>query len=78
MAARKRVAAAALKNGKFAMAAGLIAPFAELIADGIRVFNTGSDVHALGTYAKQRLELFDEHIEALPPELKPATRSPYV
>ena len=78
VAARKRVAAAALKNGKFAMAAGLIAPFDELIADGIRVFNTGSDVVALGAYMKQRLELFQEHIEALPSELKPSTRSPYV
>ncbi len=34
VAARKRVAAAALKNGKFAMTAGLIADFSELVAEG--------------------------------------------
>src|SRR5208282_1193196 len=39
VAARKRVASAAPSHGKFAMTAGLIAPFAELVAEGHRVIN---------------------------------------
>jgi 4-hydroxy-2-oxoheptanedioate aldolase len=75
VAARKRVAAAAKKHGKFAMTAGLIAPFADLVAEGHKVFGIGADVVAISTYAKQRLELVRGHIAALPDALKP--RSPY-
>ena len=49
-AARKRVAAAARANGKFAMTPGLIAPWEEQAAEGYNVFNLGADVIALGDY----------------------------
>lgn len=78
VAARKRVARACLANGKFAMTAGLIAPFAELVAEGYRVINIGADVVAVGAYVKQRLELVQGHIAALPTEAKPPARSAYV
>jgi len=77
VAARKRVAAAARKHGKFAMTAGLIAPFGDLVAEGHNVIGIGADVIGLTTYVKQRLELVQSHIAALPPALKPAARSPY-
>lgn len=48
VAARKRVAAAALKNGKYLMSPGMIAPRAELEAEGWRILNLGSDVVSLG------------------------------
>jgi 4-hydroxy-2-oxoheptanedioate aldolase len=48
--ARKRVAAAARANGKFAMTPGLIAPWEEQAAEGYTVFNLGADVIALGDY----------------------------
>lgn len=78
VAARKRVAAAAVQHGKFAMTAGLIAPFDELAAEGYRIFNAGADVVGLGAFFKQRVELLHHHIAALP--LAPATpnkSSPY-
>ena len=78
VAARKRVARACLANGKFAMTAGLIAPFAELVAEGYRLINIGADVVAIGAYVKQRLELVQGHIAALPAGVKPPARSPYV
>lgn len=78
VAARKRVAAAALKNGKFAMTAGLIAPLPELVAEGYRIINIGADVVALTGYVKQRLELIQGQISALPASVKPPARSPYV
>lgn len=77
VAARKRVAAAALKHGKFAMAAGLIAPLADLVAEGHRVIGIGADVIGITTYVKQRLELIQSQTQALPAALKPAARSPY-
>lgn len=77
VAARQRVAAAARKNGKFAMTSGLIAPFADLAAEGHTVIGIGADVIGITSYVKQRLELVQGHIQALPPALKPATRSPY-
>lgn len=55
VAARRRVAAAARAHGKFAMTAGLIAPFAELVAEGHRVFNVGADVIGLGGYFRERV-----------------------
>ncbi len=78
VAARKRVAAAARENGKFAMTAGLIAPFDELVEEGYRVIGIGADVVAVSSYIKQRLELIRGHIDSLPPETKPFSRSPYV
>jgi 4-hydroxy-2-oxoheptanedioate aldolase len=58
VAARQRVATAALRHGKWAMSAGLIAPFDVLVAEGHRVFNVGADVLGLGAYFKQQLEQF--------------------
>ena len=74
-AARRRIAAAAAQNGKFAMAAGLFAPFADLAAEGHRVIGIGADVIGITAYIKQRLELIQGHITALPPALRPAARS---
>lgn len=73
VAARKRIAAAARKHGKYAMVAGLMAPFAELVAEGHQLFGIGADVVAISGYVKQRLELIQGHIKALPP----TTKSPY-
>ncbi len=78
VAARKRVAAACLRHGKFAMTAGLIAPLPELVAEGYRVINIGADVVALTSYVKQRLDLVHGQIDALPAAIKPPARSPYV
>jgi len=78
VAARKRVAAACRKNGKFAMTAGLIAPLADLVAEGYRVVGIGADVVGIGAYVKQRLDLVHGHIAALPSEVKPPVRSPYI
>ena len=77
VAARKRVAAACRKHGKFAMTAGLIAPFSELVAEGYRVIGIGADVVGLASYVKQRLELVQGHIAALPAASQPPVRSPY-
>jgi 4-hydroxy-2-oxoheptanedioate aldolase len=78
VAARKRVAAAARKNGKFAMTAGLIAPLGDLVAEGYHVIGIGADVVALTGYVKQRLELVRGLISDLPAAIKPPARSPYV
>ncbi len=78
VAARKRVAAAALKNGKFAMTAGLIAEFSELVSEGYRVFGIGADVVAISSYVKQRLQLVRGHADALPSDIRPPAQSPYV
>ena len=75
--ARKRVAAAGRKHGKFVMAAGLYAPFGDLVAEGHNVFGIGADVIGITSYVKQRLELLQSHITALPAALKPAARSPH-
>jgi 4-hydroxy-2-oxoheptanedioate aldolase len=77
VAARKRVAAAARAHGKFAMTAGLIAPFPDLVAEGYRLFGLGADVVGLGAYVKQRLELVQKEIAALPAKPAGAARSPY-
>jgi 4-hydroxy-2-oxoheptanedioate aldolase len=77
VAARQRVAAAARKNGKFAMSAGLMAPLPELVAEGHQVFNLGADVVALTGYCQQRLGFMQGQVENLPAAAKPAVRSPY-
>jgi 4-hydroxy-2-oxoheptanedioate aldolase len=78
VAARRRVAAACKKHGKFAMTAGLIAPLADLVQEGYRVVGIGADVVGIGAYVKQRLELVHGHIAALPASVRPPVRSPYV
>lgn len=65
VAARKRVAAAALKHGKYAMASGPLASFDELIDEGHRVFNLGADVIGLGEYFRSRVDRFNVPAPAL-------------
>jgi 4-hydroxy-2-oxoheptanedioate aldolase len=77
VAARKRVAAAAVAHGKFAMTAGLIAPLPELIDEGHRLIGVGADVVSLAHAIKQRLQLMKDHIEARTPEIRPPAHSPY-
>lgn len=77
VAARKRVAAVARKHGKFAMTAGLIAPFNDLVNEGYQAFNVGADVVGLGGYFKQRLDLLAGHINSLPAQKMPPTKSTY-
>lgn len=71
VAARKRVASAARKHGKYAMTAGLIAPIEELIAEGYRVFNVGADVVGLAGYFQQQLAILHNHIQMLPVHNEP-------
>jgi 4-hydroxy-2-oxoheptanedioate aldolase len=78
VSARKRVAAAAVKHGKFAMTAGLIAPLPELVAEGYRLINVGADVATLAKGVKQRLETIQGQVNALPSDIKPPARSVYV
>ncbi len=54
-AARQRVAAAARANGKFAMTAGLVAPWEVQAAEGYNMFNLGADVIGLGQYFRQKI-----------------------
>lgn len=48
VAARKKVAAAALKHGKYPAVASLYGQKEEVIAEGTRVFTLGADVLELG------------------------------
>jgi 4-hydroxy-2-oxoheptanedioate aldolase len=59
VAARKRVAAAATKHGKYMMAPGLMAPRAVLESEGYRVFTLGADVLGLNDYFKAKLTAFE-------------------
>ncbi|MCX6944459.1 MAG: aldolase/citrate lyase family protein [Verrucomicrobiota bacterium] len=77
VAARRRVAAACRQHGKFAMTAGLIAPFPELIEEGYRVIGIGADVLGLTSYVQQRLEVVRGLVSALPAAVQPPPRSPY-
>lgn len=77
VSARKRVAAAARQNGKFAMTASLFAPVPEVVSEGYRVIGIGADISALTGYVKQRLALMQEQIETLPAATKPVARSQY-
>jgi 4-hydroxy-2-oxoheptanedioate aldolase len=77
VAARKRVAAACLEHGKFAMSAGLIAPLPELIAEGYSAFNMGADVLALTGTLRQGLELVNQQIAGLPGTTNAAARRIY-
>jgi 4-hydroxy-2-oxoheptanedioate aldolase len=58
VAARKRVAAAARKHGKYLLAPGFMAPRAQLEAEGFRIFNLGADVLGLGEYLNARVAEF--------------------
>lgn len=69
-AARQRVAKAAQANGKFMMVSGLYTSFEQLVAEGHRVFNLGSDVGGLNTWFKQRMEVLQNHVKSLPAEAK--------
>jgi len=60
VAARKRVAAAARANGKFAMTPGMIAPWEEQAAEGYNVFNLGADVIGLGDYFRGSVAGFNK------------------
>ena len=53
--ARQRVAKAARANGKFAMTSGLFLPMEELAAEGVNVFNAGSDVGGLREFFDAKL-----------------------
>jgi 4-hydroxy-2-oxoheptanedioate aldolase len=77
VAARKRVAIAARQHNKFAMTAGLIAPLAQLVAEGYRVVGIGADVVGLTSYVKQRLDHVRGLTAELPAALRPPVRSPY-
>jgi len=65
VAARKRVAAAAKKHGKYMMAPGFMAPRAELEAEGYRIFNLGADVLGLGDYLKAKVAAFNSETNGL-------------
>ena len=78
VAARQRVAAACRANGKFAMAAGLVAPLEELVQEGHSVINLGADVVGVSSYVQDRLSNLQNAINDLPVELKPATSTAYV
>jgi 4-hydroxy-2-oxoheptanedioate aldolase len=58
VAARKRVGAAAIKHGKYAMAPGMMAPWAVLEEEGYGVFTLGADVLGLGEYCRGQLAAF--------------------
>ncbi len=60
VAARKRVAAAARANGKFAMTPGMIAPWEEQAAEGYNVFSLGADVIGLGDYFRSKVADFNK------------------
>ncbi|MBI5768509.1 MAG: aldolase [Verrucomicrobia bacterium] len=68
--ARRRVAAAGRRHGRFVMTAGLFAPFEQLVAEGHQLFNVGADVAGLGDFFKQRLSLVP------PPAPRPAGGQP--
>ncbi len=77
VAARKRVAAVACKHGKFAMTAGLIAPFAELVEEGHSVFGIGADVVGVSDYLKARLKLIQQDIRPTEPTHEHNASGPY-
>jgi len=77
VAARKRVAGAARANGKWAMTAGLIAPFADLVAEGHKLIGIGADVIGVSAYLQQRLDLVRKAAADLPAATRPAPRTVY-
>lgn len=73
IAARRRVAAAARANGKFAMTAGLFAPMPEIVAEGYQLIGIGADVAFLANSIRQRLDQVRDQTKALPAPGKPTT-----
>jgi len=69
------VAKAARTNGKFAMTSGLFVPFEQFVAEGVNVFNLGSDVGGLQVFFRDRLKLIQSNVAALPDSAKSA--NPY-
>lgn len=70
-AARQHVNNLARAHGKFAMTAGLIAPFPQLVAEGVKVFNIGADVIGLQTYFQQKLTDYGALTAAAPSGTSP-------
>jgi 4-hydroxy-2-oxoheptanedioate aldolase len=66
VAARKKVAAAAKKHGKHLMVPGMIAPRADLEAEGWRIFNLGADVLSLGAAFNKLVSDFTGTVAAQP------------
>lgn len=60
VAARKRVAAAAVKHGKFAMMPAMLDSRANLESEGWRAFTVGADVITLGFGFKEKVEAFNK------------------
>ncbi|MFO7536280.1 MAG: aldolase/citrate lyase family protein [Kiritimatiellia bacterium] len=58
--ARRKVAAAAIKHGKFAGTVGM--PNTEMLDMGYRFFNFAADVFAIAEHAKEKLGAFDQII----------------
>jgi 4-hydroxy-2-oxoheptanedioate aldolase len=77
VAARKRVAAAARANGKFAMTAGVIAPLPELIEEGYHLIGIGADVVLLAKAIKQRLESIRGSLNPVPNATPQPAATPY-
>lgn len=70
VAARKRVAAAALKHGKYVAVASLYGQKEEVLAEGTQVITLGADVLGLADY-------FQKQIGSLINEVKPEATSVY-
>jgi 4-hydroxy-2-oxoheptanedioate aldolase len=60
VAARKKVAAAARKYGKFAMVPGMLASKSVLEEEGFQCFNLGADVLGLAEYFQKKVAAFKE------------------
>ena len=60
VAARQRVARVAREHGKFAMAAGMLAPRQALEDEGHSLFSIGADVIALSDYVRKNLQSFND------------------
>ncbi len=58
VAARKRVGAAAIKHGKYAMAPCMMAPWSVLEEEGYGAFTLGADVLGLGEYFREQMAAF--------------------
>jgi 4-hydroxy-2-oxoheptanedioate aldolase len=63
VAARKRVAAAALNNGKYVAVASLYGQKEEVVAEGTQVFTLGADVLGMGDYFHKLVSSFAEDAE---------------
>ena len=57
VAARRRMAAACRRHGKFAMTTQMLDPISDIIDEGFRVLSVGADVIALTAYVRQRVGL---------------------